>query len=173
MGVGEMAVASATTASRWRQRLAVVLVLIAAMWPTGELAAEDAASRTLAIFAVHCPAGFADDASVDECDEIRVRDVTFRVGRPYTVLVITGRTDSDGIVACDITGLPYRGMIRFIEELPFGTARVGASCVDEAEIPLPITDEPFPENDPPISAALVAARESGDVRCDWYNIPVS
>jgi hypothetical protein len=100
-------------------------------------------------------------------------DVTFRVGRPCTDFVFTGRAEIEGIKAFEIADLPYRGMIRIIEELPLGTARVGASCINEAGTPLTITDEPFPENDPPLSAALVAARETGDVRCDWYNVPVS
>jgi hypothetical protein len=173
MVVGEMAVASAMTASRLRQSLGAMLVLIAVMGPTGDMAAEDGASRTPTKFAGNCPAGYADDASVDECDDTPMRDVTFQVGRPFTDFVITGRTDSVGIVAFEIADLPYRGTIRVIEDLSPGTARVAASCIDDTGTPLNITDEPFPENDPPIAAALVTVGERGDVHCDWYNIPVS
>ena len=172
--VGETAAPSAMTAGRWRQSLAiVVLVLATAMWPTRDAAAQSGASRTLTILAARCPAGYTGDASADECDDSPMPDVTFRVGRPYTDFVITARTDDAGVVVFDIADLPLRGSIRVIEELPPGTARVVPYCVDDAGAPVPISDEPFPDNDPPIAAALVTVGEAGGIRCDWYNVPGS
>ena len=133
-------------------------------------AALGGVTRTLTIFAARCPAGYAGDASADECDDAPVQDVTFRVGRPFTDFVITGRTNSDGIVVFDIAGLPYRGTVRVIEDLPLGAARVVAYCVDDAGTPLTIADEPFPDNDPPIAAALITVGETGNVHCDWSNV---
>ena len=137
-------------------------MLAVSIWLAGDVTAQEGATRTLTILAARCPAGYAGDASADECDDTPMPAVTFRVGRPYTDFVITARTDDDGIVVVfDITDLPYRGTIRVIEDLPPGTARVVAFCVDDAGTPLAITDEPFPDNDPPIAAALVTVGETG------------
>jgi hypothetical protein len=161
------------TAARWRQCLAVVMTLTSALGPAGKVTAQDEATRTLTILAARCPAVYAGDASADECDDTPMPDVTFRVGRPYTDFVITARTDDEGIVVFDIAGLPLRGTIRVIEEMPPGTARVVPYCVDDAGAPVPISDEPFPDNDPPIAATLVTVGDAGDIRCDWYNVPGS
>ena len=47
------------------------------------------------------------------------------------------------------------------------------SCVDEDGNPLQLTYEDFPENIPPIGVADVSVGETGDVRCDWYDIPAT
>ena len=147
-----------------------MLALTTAMWPTGDVAAYDGASRTLTIFAARCSVDYAGDASADECGDSPMPDVTFRVGRPNTDLVITARTDDMGMVAFDIADLPLRGTIRVVEELPAGTARVIPCCADDAGAPLTIIDESFPDNDPPIAAALITVGETGNVHCDWYNV---
>jgi hypothetical protein len=160
------------TAGHWRHCLAVLtMALTSALGSAGPATAQDEATRTLTILAARCPAGYASDASADECDDAPVHGVTFRVGRPYTDFVITARTDDAGVVMFDIADLPYRGTVRIIEELPPGTARVVAYCVDDAGAPVTVTDEPFPDNDPPIAAALVTVGDAGDIRCDWYNVP--
>ena len=139
--------------------------------PTPHVAAsQDGATRTLTILAARCPAVYAGDASADECDDAPVQDVTFRAGRPFTDFVITAHTDDEGLVVFDIADLPLRGTIRVIEETPPGTARVVPYCVDDAGTPLTITEEPFPDNDPPSAAALVTVGEKGSVHCDWYNV---
>jgi hypothetical protein len=171
---GEAAVATAMTAGRWRLGLAVVLTVLAmVMQLSSDVIAQDGAVRTLTILAARCPAGYAGDASADECDGSPMADVTFRVGRPYTDFVITGRTDIEGLVVFEIADLPFRGTIRIIEELPAGTDRTLASCVDDAGTPITVSDEPFPDHEPPIAAALVTVGDTGDIRCDWYNIPAS
>jgi hypothetical protein len=159
------------TVARWRQCLAVVMALATAQGSTGEVTAQDDATRTLTILAARCPVGYAGVASADECDDSPMPEVTFWVGRPYTDFVITARTDMEGIVAFEIADLPYRGTIRVIEELPPGTARVVAYCIDDAGVPVTITEEPLPDNNPPIAAALVTVGDAGDIRCDWYNVP--
>ena len=148
----------------------VVLGLAATLGLDDDVTAQDVARRTLTILAAECPAGYAEDASTDECDDSPMPDVTFRVSRPLTDFVITERTDDEGLVTFDIAGLPLRGTIRVIEELPPGIARTVAYCVDAAGTPVPISDEPFPDNDPPIAAAQVTVGNVGDVRCDWYNV---
>jgi hypothetical protein len=165
--------ASRTPVPHWRQRLAVVLLVCAAALSPHAATSQDGATRTLTILAARCPAGYTGDASADECDDSPMPDVTFRVGRPYTDFVITARTANAGVVVFDIADLPLRGSIRVIEELPLGTARVVPYCVDDAGVPVPISDEPFPDNDPPIAAALVTVGEAGGIRCDWYNVPGS
>ena len=97
--------------------------------------------------------------------------MTFRVGRPSTDFVITARTDTDGIVAFEIMDLPYRGTIRVVEELPPQTTHVVACCVDGAGTPLSISSEPFPGNERLIRVAQLSVGATGDVRCDWYNVP--
>ena len=157
-----------------RQSIAVVLLMFAAaLGSAGDLTAQDGASRTLTIFAARCPAGYAGDASADECDDSPMPDVTFRVGRPFTDFVVAGRTDDAGVVVFDIADLPLRGTIRVIEELPPGTARVVPYCVDDAGTPVTISHEPFPNNLPPIAAALVTVGDAGDIRCDRYSVSVS
>lgn len=75
--------ATGQLARRWRQRLAVVLLMCAvALSP--HAASQEWATRMLTILAAHCPAGYADDASADECDDAPMPDVTFRVGRTST-----------------------------------------------------------------------------------------
>ena len=96
--------------------------------------------------------------------------VGFRVGRPYTDFFITAYTDAAGIVAFEIEGLPLRGTIRIIEELPPRTARIVAYCVDDAGAPLPLTYIAVPGNVPPIMVADLAVGETRDVACDWYNV---
>lgn len=163
--------ASRTPARHWRQRLAVVLLVCAVALNSHAAASQDGATHTLTILAARCPAVYAGDASADECDDSPMPDVTFRVGRPYTDFVITARTDDAGVVVFDIAALPYRGTVRIIEELPPGMARVVPYCVDDAGTPVAISEEPFPDNDPPIAAALVTVGDAGDIRCDWYNVP--
>jgi hypothetical protein len=165
--------ASRTPVSHWRQRLAVVLLVCAAALSPHAATSQDGATRTLTILVARCPSGYSGDASADECDHAPMPGVTFRVGRPYTDFVITARTDDEGLVVFDIADLPLRGTIRVIEETPPGTARVVPYCVDDAGAPVPISDEPFPDNDPPIAAALVTVGDAGDIRCDWYNVPRS
>jgi hypothetical protein len=160
------------TAAPWRQCLVVVMTLMSALGPAGKVAAHDEATRTLTILVARCAPGYAGDASAEECEETPMPGVTFRVGRPYSDFVITGRTDSEGIVAFGIAELPYRGTIRISEELPPGIAGAVVYCVDDAQTPLTITDEPVPDNDPPIASALVTVGETGDLRCDWYTIPI-
>jgi hypothetical protein len=150
--------------------IAVVMVLTAALWPTGEATAQDG-GRTLTIYKASCPAGYAGDASADECDATPVAGVPFRVGRPLTDFFTTARTDGEGLLVFDIEGLPLRGTIRIIEELAPGTARFVAYCVDEAGAPLAITYEDVPENVPPIGVADVSVGEVGNILCDWYNVP--
>jgi hypothetical protein len=152
--------------------IAVVMLLTAALWPIGAATAQDG-SRNLTIFKARCPAGYAGDASADECDDTPGVDVPFRVGRPLTDFFTTARTDDEGLVVFDIEGLPLRGTIRIVEELAPGTARFVTYCVDEAGDPLDITYEDIPENDPPIGVADVAVGEVGNVRCDWYNVPAT
>ena len=110
--------------------------------------------------------------SVDQCDGNPMPGVAFRAGRPYTDLFLTARTDEAGIVAFDIAGLPLNGTLRVIEELPSGTARFVAYCVDEAGAPLRIAYEDFPQNVPPIGVADVSVDHAGDVRCDLYTVPM-
>jgi hypothetical protein len=136
-------------------------------------AAQDYASRTLRIFAALCPAGYAGESFADECGDTPVVATRFRVGRPLTDFFTTALTDDEGVVNFDIAGLPLEGTIRIVEELAPETARFVTSCVDEDGNPLDITYEDFPENIPPIGVADVSVGETGDVRCDWYEIPAT
>jgi hypothetical protein len=161
------------TDARWRQCLVVALLVCAVALRPRAATSQDGATRTLTILAARCPAGYMGDASADECDDFPMPDVTFRVGRPFSDFVITARTDDAGMVAFDIADLPLRGAIRVIEELPPGIARVVPYCVDDAGFPVTISDEPFPNNDPPIAVALVTVGDAGHICCDWYNVPGS
>jgi hypothetical protein len=163
---------SLMSAACWRQSLvSVAMVLAITIWLVPAVPAQDDAARTITILAARCPAGYMGDASADECDDAPMPGVAFRAGRPYTDFFLTARTDAAGIVAFEFAGLPYRGTLRVIEELPPGTARFVANCVDAAGTPLAITYEDFPENVPPIGVADVSVGDTGDVRCDWYNVP--
>ena len=162
------------TNSQWRRCLTVVVMGLAmALGLSKEVTAQEEGARALTIFATRCTAGYPGHASADECDDTPMPNVTFRVGRPFTDFVMTARTDDAGMVTFDIADLPLRGTIRVIEELPPGTARVVTCCVDDAGIPAPITDAPVPDNDPPVAAADVSVGNAGDIRCDWYNVPIS
>ena len=158
--------------SRVRHPLAVVfaLTIMTAAWSSGEARTQDGLDRTLTIFTGLCPANYAGAASADECDDAPMMGVAFRVGRPYTDFFMTARTDDEGVVAFEITGLPLRGTIRVIEELPPQTARIVAYCIDQSGPPLQITYVAMPGNVPPIMVADVAVGETADVRCDWYNV---
>ena len=163
--------ATRTPVPHGRQRLAVVLLVCAAALSPHAAASQDGATRTLTILTARCPAVYAGDASADECDDSPMPNVTFRVGRPFAHFVITARTDDAGVVMFDIAALPYRGTVRIFQELPTGTAHVVPYCIDDAGTPLTISEEPFPDNAPPIAAALVTVGDVGDIRCDWYNVP--
>ena len=158
------------TAGDWRQCFVIMMALVSALGLAGDVIAQGGVTRTLTILAARCPAGYAGDASADECDDTPMAAVNFRVGRPYTDFVITARTDDDGLVVFDITDLPYHGTIRVVEDLPPGIAGAVAFCVDDAGTPLALTEEPSPDNDPPITAALITVGETRNVHCDWYNV---
>jgi hypothetical protein len=84
------------TAGGWRQCFVVMMALMSALGFAGGVIAQGGVTRTLTILAARCPAGYAGDASADECDNTPMPAVTFRVGRPYTDFVITTRTDDEG-----------------------------------------------------------------------------
>lgn len=152
-------------------KIVVLLVLLAVGWPTVEARAQDGPSRTLTIYAAECPAGYAGDASADECDANPIAGVPFRVGRPYSEAFYEDvPTDVKGLVAFDIAGLPLDGTLRIIETLPAGAERFAAYCVDSSSVPLPIS-YPADVGNPALGVADVAVGDVGDVACDWYNVP--
>lgn len=135
-----------------------------------EAPAQGPAQRTLTILAVACPPGYVGNATAYECADAPMPGVVFRAGRPLTDFFLTAPTDAAGLVTFDITDLPLDGTIRVIEEVPDRTARIVVSCVDQPGAPLPITYVPMHGNVPPIMVADIAAGETGNVACDWYNV---
>lgn len=151
--------------------LAMTVALIGAAWPVEEATGQGGAGRTITVYKAECPPGYAGDASADECDENPIAGVRFRVGRPFTdAFYEYVPTDAEGLVAFEIDGLPLNGTLRVIEELPAGTERFVAYCVDGAGDPLGIV---YPEDmgNPALGVADVAVGEAGDAACDWYNVP--
>jgi hypothetical protein len=130
--------------------------------------------RTLTILTALCPAGYAGDASADECDANPMAGVSFRIGRPFTdAFSDYVPTNTEGLVAFEFDGLPLDGTLRIIEELPADTERFVVYCVDEAGNAFGITYPDYTETNPGLGVADVAVGEVGDVACDWYNVPVS
>jgi len=158
---------------RWALRCGGVLIALFGMAPAiGGLTAPDDARRTLTVYAAECPAGYAGNASSDECDDNPAAGVSFRIGRPFTeAFTDYVPTDGEGLVYFGFAGLPLDGTLRMIEELPANTEHFVAFCVDELGTPLSITYADYSEGNPSIGVADVAVGEAGDVACDWYNVP--
>lgn len=153
--------------------ISVVIAVVVMMTglPTVETTAQGGASRTLTIYAAECPAGYTGNASADECDDNPIIGVPFRVGRPFTEAFYEDvPTNSQGLVSFEIGGLPLNGILRIIEQLPAGTERYVAYCVNEAGDPLGIS---YPDDvgNAALGVADVAVGEIGDIACDWYNVP--
>ncbi len=149
----------------------LVLALALAVVAAGGATAQDGASRTLTIYKAECWPGYEGDASANECDANPVPGIPFRVGRPFTdVFSEYIPTDAEGLVAFGFDGLPLDGTLRVIEQLPAGTEYFVAYCVDAAGAPLRI-DYPDDVGNPDLGVADVTVGETGDVRCDWYNVP--
>lgn len=151
--------------------IVVMLGLLTVGCPTVGARAQDGASRTLTIYAAECPAGYAGDASADQCDANPITGAPFRVGRPYTEAFYEDvPTDANGLVTFEIAGLPLDGTLRIIETLPAGAERFVTYCVDSSGVPLPIS-YPADVGNPALGVADVAVGDVGDVACDWYNVP--
>lgn len=133
----------------------------------------DAGSRTLTIYKAECPPGYTGDASADECDADPVAGVPFRVGRPSPdAFYEYAPTDSEGLVVFEIDGLPFDGTLRIIEELPADSERFVVYCVDDSGEALGITYVDNTVSNPALGVVDIAVGETGDIACDWYNVPL-
>lgn len=153
--------------------LAVTAALAALVPSVGGAATQDSGGRTITIYKAECPAGYAGDASADECDDNPVAGVLFTVGRPNSDAVYESvPTDAGGIVAFEFDGLQREdGVLSIIEQAPAGTERFAVYCVDPAGVPLDIAYEDAPVGSPSTGMVNVTVGGEGDVACDWYNVP--
>lgn len=149
---------------------AVMASLIGAAPPAGGATTQDGAGGTFTIYAAQCPAGYAGDASADQCDANPVAGVEFRIGLPGSDFYEFTPTDAGGLVAFEFGSVSPDGIVRVIERLPPDTERFVAYCVNNAGDPLDIIYRDN-ESDPDIGVVDVAVGEVGDVACDWYNVP--
>lgn len=128
--------------------------------------------RTLTIYKAQCPAGYVGDASADECDANPVSGVPFRIGLPFTdAFTDFVATDNEGLVVFDIDDVALDGTLRVIESVPSNTERFVVYCVDESNAALNITYVDYPESSPDIGVVDVAVGTTGNILCDWYNVP--
>jgi len=122
-------------------------------------------TSTVSIYSVLCPAGTEAGALFETCYDSPAAGMPYRAGRPNTEFPeTTTPTSEDGFVFFAVGG----GVARVIQELPFaatisvyctaGGSETGVAIVDSGNPSLGVTD---------VSLA------GGDVRCDWYTIPVS
>jgi hypothetical protein len=134
--------------------------------------ADDDVGRTLTIYKAECPVGYVGDASADECDANPVSGVPFRIGLPFTdAFTDYVATDDEGLVIFDIDDVAFDGTLRVIESVPSGTEEFVAYCVDESNTALGITYVDYSERNPDIGVVDMAVGTTGDIRCDWYNVP--
>lgn len=153
--------------------IALLLAAVVSTWPLHSAFAQDNMTRTLTIFDAECPAGYMGSASADECDNSPAAGVLFRIGRPFTeAFTDFVPTDNDGLVTFGFGDASWlNGTLRVIEQLPTGTASFVAYCVDETGNSLRIT---YPAvGDFNLGVADIGAGKSGNVACDWYNVPES
>lgn len=130
------------------------------------------ADRTLTIYTAECPVGYVGDASADECDANPVSSVPFQIGLPFTdAFTDFVVTDNEGLVIFDIENVALDGTLRVIESVPSGTEQVVVYCVDESNDALAITYVDYLESNPDIGVVDVAVGTTGDILCDWYNVP--
>lgn len=130
------------------------------------------ADRTLTIYKAECPAGYVGDASAEECDANPVSGVPFRIGLPFTdAFTDFVATDNEGLVVFDIDDVALDGTLRVIESVPSDTERFVVYCVDESNATLSITYVDYPESSPDIGVVDVAVGTTGNILCDWYNVP--